>query len=67
MAIPYFQRVIKVGDSLAVIIPAPIRNGLEIQRGDAVALSAPQSDLVCIKLYAAHEVERLRLPIPDIT
>lgn len=51
-----FQKVIKVGDSLAVVIPAPIVHGLEIFRGDVVSISAIASDKISIKLFTPQEI-----------
>ena len=66
MAIPLFQRVIKVGHSLAVVLPVQITRGLEIQRGDVVALSATQADQIVIKLFTDYEVDHLRIPFTEI-
>ena len=66
MSIPLFQRVIKVGNALAVILPADIVRGLEIQRGTIVAVSATRADLVNIKLFADYELEQMRIPLPEI-
>lgn len=66
MAIPLFQRVIKVGTSLAVVLPVQLVRGLEIQRGDVVALSATQADQIVIKLFADYEIQRLRIPLPEV-
>lgn len=66
MAIPLFQRIIKVGNSLAVVLPVEIVRGLEIQRGDVVALSVTQSDQVVIKLFADYELREMRIPLPEI-
>lgn len=40
-----YQRVIKHGNSLAVVIPAPMARELVIHRGDAVRLSVLQKDI----------------------
>lgn len=66
MAIPLFQRVIKVGTSLAVVLPVQITRGLGIQRGDFVALSATQVDRIVIKLFTHYEVDHLRMSLPGI-
>jgi antitoxin component of MazEF toxin-antitoxin module len=66
MARPLIQKVIKVGDSLAVVLPKEITLGLEIQRGDVVKVFALRSDQVTIKLFAPYELAALGPPLPDI-
>lgn len=66
MARPLLQKIIKVGDSLAVVLPKEITNGLEIQRGDIVQVFALRSDQVTIKLFAPYELAGLNPP-KDIT
>lgn len=60
------QRVIKVGNSLAVILPVEIARALEIQRGQAVGLSTTDPTFIIIKLIPEYDVERLRLKLPDV-
>lgn len=40
-----YQRVIKHGTSLAVVIPAPMAREINLHRGDAVRLSLLQKDI----------------------
>mgnify|MGYP001593260399 CR=1 FL=1 len=67
MSRPLLQKVIKVGDSLAVVLPREIVMGLEIQRGDTVSVFALRADQVTIKLLAPYELAALSPPRPDIT
>lgn len=62
MSRPLTQKVIKVGDSLAVVLPREIVLGLEIQRGDTVQVWALRSDQITIKLFAPYELAALGPP-----
>ena len=56
----YVQKVIKVGDSLAIIIPSQLRRNLEINRGDfAVVVLASEDRLVIQKIDDATAKEIL--------
>lgn len=56
----YIQKVIKVGDSLAIIIPSQLRRSLEINRGDfAVVVLASEDRLVIQKIDEATAKEIL--------
>lgn len=60
MARPLFQRVIKQGNSLAVILPVEITRGLEIQRGDLISVSVVSAQQVVLELFTASEEEALK-------
>lgn len=66
MALRRFQRVIKVGDSLAVVLPTEVTRGLEIQRGMPIMLAVLAANIVQIKFLTDYEVQQLGMAIPEI-
>lgn len=46
--IVWVQKIIKVGDSLAVVVPADLRRTLEINKGDFVVLVLGSNDTLYI-------------------
>lgn len=54
-----FQKVIKVGDSLAVIIPKPLARGLEVQRGDLVSITVESASIMRVRLHTPAEIEQI--------
>ena len=55
-----FQKVIKLGRSVCVVIPRGIALGLEIQRGDIVSVHAIASNTVQIRLYDPSEMQEIK-------
>ncbi len=55
-----FQRVIKNGNSLVVVLPADLVRGLGIQRGDLVQLHATSAQILSVRLFTPSEEENLR-------
>lgn len=51
----YVNKVLKIGDSLAVSIPADLRRTLEINRGDYVAITLGAEDVILIKKITPQE------------
>lgn len=60
MARPLFQRVIKNGNSLVVVLPAEIVRGLEVQRGDLVQIEVPDAQTIRVRLFTSSEEEQIR-------
>lgn len=61
MAGQQIQRVIKVGNALAVVIPRPITRALNIQRGDNVAIFCTDFEEVRVRLISEEKILALRL------
>jgi antitoxin component of MazEF toxin-antitoxin module len=55
------QRVIKVGDSLAVVLPKYLTRALLIERGDAVMLSSVQTNEVRVRKLSEQALRDMRL------
>ena len=51
----YVNKVLKIGDSLAVSIPADLRRTLEINSGDYVAITLGAEDVILIKKITPQE------------
>lgn len=61
MAQPQTQRVIKVGNALAVVLPRAITRALNIQRGATVAVVCTDADEIRIRLISDEAIQALRL------
>lgn len=57
---PQIGKVIKVGNSLAITIPAQICKGLKIERGDAVVLAVYDENIFCVRRIPPHELQNLK-------
>lgn len=53
-------KVIKVGNSCAVVIPRDIRVALDIQRGDQVSFGVYSEDVICIRKISQRELQNLK-------
>jgi len=61
MAQPNIQRVIKVGNSLAVILPKYLTSTLQIERGDVVILSCVEENEVRVRKIDEKTLRNLRM------
>lgn len=61
MAIPYTQRVVKLGNSLAVILPSYITRELGIKRGTPVVVGCVEPDGVRIRILTDEDMRKLRV------
>jgi AbrB family looped-hinge helix DNA binding protein len=46
----HFVRLVKSGNSLGVVLPAPVREALHLGRGDQLALTIEGERLILVKL-----------------
>lgn len=53
------QRVLKIGTSLGVVVPAEICRALNIQRGDYVVFGVYSESSVCIKKVSPDELRKM--------
>lgn len=53
-------KVIKNGNSLAVVIPSNICRTLKIERGDQVTFGVYQDDIICIKKIQQRDLLKLK-------
>ncbi len=60
MAGPYIQKVIRLGNSNAVVIPAYLARALDIQRGDAVVLSCVEEGVISVRKVNEKDLHNLR-------
>lgn len=68
MAGPHIQKVVRVGNSNAVVIPAYLMRALDIQRGDAVVLSCVEEGIVSVRKVNEKDLHDLRTrPQPIIS
>lgn len=58
------SHVLKVGNSLGVIVPIEILRGLGIQRGDDVVFGVASGDVICIRKIT--DAEKLQIKLPTI-
>ena len=61
MEVRNIQRVMKVGDSLAVTIPKHLTKSLGIQRGDGVMVACTDPRAIVIVRLSEEELRRRRL------
>lgn len=54
------QRVIRVGTSLAVVLPADICRSLKIEKGDSISFGVFESDTVVVRKLSANDLRSLR-------
>lgn len=57
------QRVLKVGNALAVVLPADLLRDLKIQRGDLVTVSCTDPKQIIIRRISAEDVRLARLGV----
>ena len=57
------QKVLKVGSSLGVVIPANILRAMGIQRGDKIAFATYDQGVITIKKLTEEELLKLKPPI----
>lgn len=57
------QRVVKVGNALAVIVPRDILRALKMQRGDLVTVSCIDPREIIIRRVSAEDVRLARLGV----
>lgn len=60
MQIVRLQRVIKVGPSLAVVVPVDVRRALGINRGDTVTIGIFEENTIVIRRLSDEEIKSLR-------
>jgi antitoxin component of MazEF toxin-antitoxin module len=58
-------KIIKVGNSLAVVIPKDILNALSIERGDQVSFGVYSDDVICIRKISQRDLLNLKPKQPD--
>jgi len=54
------QKVVKVGNSCAVIIPSAIARALKIERGDQVTFGVFEDDVICVRKLQQEDIAKLR-------
>lgn len=55
-----FGKIIKVGSSLAVVIPVDILNGMKIYRGDYVSFAVFADNQILLKKISAEKIQELK-------
>lgn len=55
-----FQKIIKVGTSLAVVVPANVARTLGWARGDIVSYGVYDNDIICITKIDERKMQELR-------
>jgi hypothetical protein len=56
----YITKIIRVGDSCAVIVPVPVLKGLKWQRGDFVVFGFLEGDRLFVKRISDLEIKNLK-------
>ena len=52
----------RVGSSLAIVIPVNILRALKIERGDQMTFGVYADDVICIRKISAEQLRELRPP-----
>jgi len=60
MEVIYTTRIVKVGNSKALVIPTPVLNGLGWQRGDMVLFTFANEDNLIVKKIDDETIRRLK-------
>lgn len=55
--------MIKVGNSLAITLPAPLARALDFQRGDRVVLSCVEEGTITVRKVNDKEFHNLRIGV----
>jgi len=55
-------KVMRVGSSLAIVIPVNILRALKIERGDQMTFGVYADDVICIRKISAEQLRELRPP-----
>lgn len=66
MAVPYYRRVVKIGDSLGITLPWEVVAALKIQRGRRVAVSVVEEGEIRIFLMDGYEPLARPVKLPEI-
>lgn len=59
-------KVVRVGTSLAVVIPVNILRGLFIERGDQVVFSIAAGDVLCMRKITDAEKLQIKPPVIQV-
>jgi len=59
------QRIIKVGNSLAITVPASVARALNFQRGDRVVLSCVEEGTITVRKVNDKDLHNLRVGVID--
>jgi len=54
------SKIIKVGNSLAVVIPVSILRGLKIERGDRVVFGVYNENTFAVRKVSSEELRKLK-------
>lgn len=54
------QKVIKVGNAIAVIVPVEVARALKIERGDQVTFGVFEDDVICIRKITQEDLRKLK-------
>lgn len=65
MQILYITKIVRVGTSFAVVVPINILRSLFIERGDQIAFSVADGDVICMRKIT--DAEKLQIKPPTIT
>lgn len=57
---PKLGKVITVGNSLAIVIPKSILNGLKIERGDRVVFGVFDENQFCVRRVTDEELRKMQ-------
>lgn len=66
MAKKAIQTVLKIGNSLGVILPVDVCRGLGIARGDQVSFAVFEENTVMVRKLTAEELQSLKPKYIDI-
>lgn len=53
-------RVMRVGSSLAIVIPVNILRALKIERGDQMTFGVYADDVICIRKIQQEDLQKLK-------
>lgn len=59
----FYKKILKVGDSLAVVIPSEVCNALEIRRGSFVCVTIDEKLQIILTKLSDKTAEQLEPPI----
>lgn len=57
-------KIVRVGTSLAVVIPVNLLRGVKWERGDQIVFAVAESDVVCMRKMT--DAEKLQIKPPTI-
>ena len=59
-------KVIRVGNSNAIVIPRPILKALNIQRGDQMAFGVYADDVICVRKISQSDLRKIKPPSVEL-